>query len=280
MFVQLILWTDCNNDCTFCSQKNIRDNLTLEQRKNRLIKTAKWIRDMSFDNDRFGLIGGELFCFDGLEREWELIALAINQSNIERLLLTSNLIGDIHNITNFIGLIDKTITICTSYDTVGRFKDDHMKWEWRENVAMIMTTKADVCCTSLMTQEFVNDELYLPEGVYFNLQEPIISCEWYYDEMEKNKTYHIALLNNAPVNLMKRKDFLNWAVNHHDYIEHYHEYANTHSEELYEFVNDEIAVKYHNRMSMNIAPCGHQYSARCYIDSDRCVQCDVEMLLK
>lgn len=276
----MILWKDCNNDCTFCSQKTTRDNLTQEQRKDRLVQTIEWIHNTSFDGDRFGLIGGELFCFDGLDEEWERVASVINDSGIERLLLTSNLIGSINNIVDFIKIIDKPITVCTSYDTVGRFKDDFAKWDWRENVAKIMTTKANVCCTSIMTQEFLNDELHLLDGIYFNLQEPIISPEWYYDDTLKNKRYCESLRVNPPVNLMKRRDFLNWAVKHQDYIEHYHDYALNHSEELYEFIDGKIEKRYHNRMSMNLAPCGHQYSARCYADTDKCVQCDVEMLLK
>lgn len=279
MFIQLIVWKDCNNDCSFCSQKMVRDNLTHDGRRNRLIQAAEWIRSMPFDNDKFGLIGGELFCYDGLDDEWEQIASAVNGASLECLYITSNLIGSIHNITRFIKKVNIPVTVCTSYDTKGRFRDDVMKEDWRENVAKVQKAGAGICCTSIMTQEFIQDEIYLPGGVYFNLQEPIISCEWYYDDTLKNKAYHASLCNDPPVNLMNRADFLNWATKHRDYIEHYHNYASTHSEELYEFIDGKIALKYHDRMTMNIAPCGHQYSARCYADSDKCIQCDVEMLL-
>ena len=279
MFIQLILWKDCNNDCSFCSQKTSRDNLTHEDRKKRLIQTTDWIRGMQFNNDKFGLIGGELFCYDGLDDEWAQAASAINDASLECLYLTSNLIGSTHNIIKFIKNIKIPVTVCTSYDTKGRFKDDAMKYAWQENIVKIQKTKASICCTSLMTQEFIEDKTPMPGGMYHNLQEPIVSCEWYYDDTLKNRSYHKNLCDNAPVNLMNRADFLNWAVKHRDYIEHYHNYASTHSEELYEFDGDRIINKYHNRMSMNIAPCGHQYSARCYADSDRCIQCDVEALL-
>lgn len=256
-----------------------RDNLTHEQRKDRLIKTAEWIRSMTFNNDKFGLIGGELFCFDGLREEWGQVASAINNAYIERLYITSNLIGNTANIREFIRNIKIPVVVCTSYDSKGRFNDDNEKVSWRKNLARIQNTGAGVCCTSLMTQEFLKDTPCLPADIYCNLQEPIISCEWYYDDTLKNQMYHKALCDNTSVNLMNRSDFLNWAVKHHDYIEHYHDYASTHSDELYEFVDEKIVMKYHERMSMNIAPCGHQYSARCYADSDKCIQCDVEMLL-
>lgn len=274
----MILWKDCNNDCTFCSQKDTRDNLTHEQRKNRLIKTVEWIHNTDL-SDRFGLIGGELFCFDNLDEEWKQVALAVNESRIERLFLTSNLIGNTHNLVNFLSYVNKPVTVCTSYDTTGRFNNDYAIQEWRENVARIQKM-AEICCTSIMTKEFLQDDVHLMDNIYFNLQEPIISPEWYYNDTSKNRTYCESLRNAAPVHLMNRGDFLRWAVKHRDYIEHYHDYASTHSDELYEFIDEKIVMKYHERMSMNIAPCGHQYSARCYADSDKCVQCDVQMLLE
>ena len=63
MFIQLIVWKDCNNDCSFCSQRMVRDNLTHEDRGNRLIQAAEWIRNMPFNNDKFGLDVGTLYLY-------------------------------------------------------------------------------------------------------------------------------------------------------------------------------------------------------------------------
>lgn len=276
-FAQLIVWTDCNNDCSFCSQRLTRDNLDTNSRKSRLMKTAKWITDVEGEYDRIGLIGGELFCYDGLNIEWNCVADSFNTSSAGSVFLTSNLIGKMDNLLRFLDICDKHTVVCTSYDTVGRFTEE-TKERWYENLNTLNDMGIPLCCTSIMTDEFIHDDPKIPKEVYVNLQEPILSCEWYYDNPIPDN-YNRSINEGMNLNLMKRSDFLKWALRNEDYIRNYHDYANTHSDELFGFVNGEITKRYHNRMNLHLAQCGHQYSARCYSDSDRCIQCDVENLL-
>lgn len=263
--MQIRVWNDCSNGCTFCSLSN-KKNTSITDKKIRLNKIAK-IKD-----DKIGLIGGEFFegQLKGCEEEW-LSMITTLQCN--SLFITANLIKEPY-------LLEETIEsrpdilICTSYDTVGRFKFDIQKEMWLKRVKRLK----NVFCTIIPTQEIINDPFIdrIPCGI--NLCEPHLGIKWYASVDKTN--YHEELIKqNKIFNLPKRNDLLKWIYKHQSILKMMKNYKHTHFNDIYTF-NDsnELIPEEINRFNDDnfVADCGHQYFSRCYADSDNCLMCDLE----
>lgn len=267
--IQIRLWDDCYNNCTFCSLKERTKCFTsVEDKKARINKL------LDLNEDKIGIIGGEFFegQLKGVEKEWLNM---IKNLRCDSLFITANLINEQY-------LLEETIKerpnilICTSYDTVGRFKSEAQKLKWLERVNSL----TNVFCTIIPTQDIINDTFIDKIKCGINLCEPHLGIEWYINTDKKN--YHKNLINNNEVfNLPRRKDLLTWISKHPDILLKCKNYQITHFNTILKFdKNNNFAIEMYNRFEDKnfIAECGHPYFSRCYCDSDKCFKCDLEEL--
>lgn len=263
--VQVRLWNDCYNNCSFCSIKD--KNFTKIEDKKIRIKKLSELKD-----DKIGIIGGEFFegQLKNVETEWLEMIKKISCNN---LFITANLIYDQYLLKETLE-IRPDILICTSYDTVGRFKNEIQKEMWLERVNSLN----NVFCTIIPTQDMINDSFIEKIKCGINLCEPHLGINWL-KEVEK-KYYHETLIReNKIFNLPNRKDLLKWLIKHPKTLDLMKNYKHNHFDTILSFdSNNNFIYESCNRFEDNnfMAKCGHPYFSRCYNDSDRCLICDIE----
>lgn len=266
--IQIRLWNDCQNNCSFCSLGHRKKITPPKDKKQRIFKLSK-IKD-----DRIGIIGGEFFegQLYGCEEEWLEMIKKIRCNN---LLITANLILQPYLLKETLE-IRPDIMLCTSYDSVGRFKTEKQKKEWLGRVNNL----PNVFCTIIPTQDIINDKFIDKIKCGINLCEPHLGTDWY--NLVNKKYYHDTLLKeNKIFSLPKRADLLRWIVKRPDILEMMKNYKVNHFNNIMTFdENNNLIEEVSNRFNDPnfVADCGHQYFSRCYADSDRCLICDLEEL--
>ena len=263
--IQIRLWNDCINNCSFCSIKN-KGFTRKEDKIKRLEKIT------SIKNTKIGIIGGEFFegQLKGIEKEW---LAAISKIECDELFITANLINEQYLLKETLK-IRPDVIICTSYDTIGRFKNDYQKEIWLDRVNSIK----NIFCTIIPTQDMVTDKFIDRIKCRINLCEPHLGLEWL-KNVDK-KEYHKHLIEeNRIFNLPKRNDLLRWIIKHPDTIDLMKNYKYNHSKMIISFDNgNNFTYEYYNRFKDDnfISNCGHPYFSRCYADSEKCLMCDIE----
>lgn len=266
--IQVRLWNDCYNNCTFCSLAENKKITSINDKKARISKLIE------LEDDKIGIIGGEFFEGQllGCEEEWIKM---ISKISCDKLIVTANLINRQYMLEETIKA-RPDILICTSYDTIGRFKSTEQKEQWLDRVNKL----PNVFCTVIPTQELLSDTFIDKIKCGINICEPHLGIEWY--KLVKKDDYHdILIRENKIFNLPKRIDFLKWIAKYPNILANAKNYKATHFNDILSFNKDnnfiyEVYDRFND--SNNIAKCGHPYFARCYADSDRCLECDLEEL--
>jgi hypothetical protein len=263
--IQIRLWKDCYNNCSFCSVKD--KGLTKKEDKIARIKKLSELK-----NDRIGIIGGEFFegQLKGVEEEWLKM---IKNLSCNELFITANLIYEQFLLEETLK-VRPDILICTSYDTVGRFKNEKLKNDWLERVNSLN----NVFCTIIPTQNIIDDKFIDNIKCGINLCEPHLGIEWLSSVNKEN--YHSSLIKeNKIFELPKRKSLLKWIAAHPSILNTMKNYKLNHFDTILSFDNNNNLVpEFYNRFESKnfMAPCGHPYFSRCYADSDKCLICDIE----
>ena len=263
--IQVRLWTDCYNNCSFCS---INDKFftLVKNKKERILKLSK------LKHSKIGIIGGEFFegQLKGVEEEWLDM---IKKIGCDELFITANLINEQYLLKETLE-IRPDILICTSYDTVGRFKNDEQKYKWLELVHSLK----NVCCTIIPTEDMLNDYFIDNIPCKINLCEPHLGIDWLKTVDKEN--YHCHLIEeNKIFNLPKRNDLLKWLSKHPKTLELVKRYKNNHFDTILSFdINNNFIYEFYNRFNDKnfISECGHPHFSKCYSDSDNCMMCDIE----
>ena len=265
--IQIRLWNDCSNNCSFCSlgQKNITK---VEDKKERILKVSK------LTDDKIGIIGGEFFegQLKGCEEEWLTMIKNLSCSD---LFITANLIYEPYLLKETLK-IRPNILICTSYDTVGRFKNQKLKEDWLSRVNSL----SNVFCTIIPTQDMINDSFIDRIKCGINLCEPHLGTEWL-KNVDKKHYHDILIEENKIFNLPKRMDLLKWLLKRPQILQNMQNYKSTHFDTILNFdQNNNFIYESFERFKDNnfMADCGHPYFSRCYADSDKCLMCDLEEL--
>jgi hypothetical protein len=263
--IQVRLWTDCYNNCSFCSVSN-KSITTLEDKKTRINKLSK------LNDSKIGIIGGEFFegQLKGVEDEWLNMVKTIG---CNELFITANLINEQYLLKETLE-VRPDILICTSYDTVGRFKTEKQKYMWLERVSSLK----NVFCTIIPTEDMIHDTFIdkIPCGI--NLCEPHLGIDWL-TIVDKTCYHEILIKENKTFNLPKRNNLLKWLIGHPKTLELMKSYKRNHFDTILSFDADnnfiyESSDRFNDKNFM--AECGHPYFSRCYADSDRCLICDIE----
>jgi len=282
--IQFRPFIDCNNHCDFCFNKKYREKLcptSLLEKRERLDHIRYMIETLpNADQTGIGIIGGELFQgeLDGCYNEWLWIIETMQDKDINTIWFTASLNKSeqtvlwqtIDYLIN--QRIKKNLLICTSFNT-GQFPDEEIII-WKENVARVRTMGAKVNCTSILTQDFLDNPPVLPEVDYQCVIEPEM------DELDLRHyigpQYHTKLLeriSEKKLRLPKRSDVLDYFSKNKRTAELFADITN-HSSKVIDF--GELAGFWEDRFNsakLN-APCGHPWYSQCYADSDACMMCD------
>ena len=263
--IQVRLWTDCYNNCSFCSLSE-KVITSLYNKKERIHKISH------LNAKRISIIGGEFFegQLRGVEEEWLNM---VKKIGCNELFITANLINEPYLLRETL-LIRPDILVCTSYDTVGRFKDNIQKEIWLERVNSLK----NVFCTIIPTQDMIADKFIDRINCNINLCEPHLGVDWL-KCVDKNNYHETLIRENKIFKLPKRKDLLRWIIKHHEVLKVMKNYKYTHFNTILGFDNNnDFIYECDNRFNDKnfMSSCGHPHFSKCYADSDKCMMCDIE----
>ena len=296
--LQLEMWHECNNACDFCYLKKHRLVSDSKQKISNINKAKEIILQEGYNFNGIGLIGGEFFQgqLKGCREEFlDLIEFIYSLKNIDEVWLTATLIDENQkDLFETLKLCkDKRTLICTSYDTIGRFKSEVAHEQWIENVTKVQQVGFEVHVTTIITQDFINKLLVDTEWIknipgFIDFRFPTI----FWSDFQKIK--------NIGINLNSYRQVLTENVNKFPpnwYIENRAQLFKCLNilkdiygkEKLYNLQSNEVrsdklyylapgSVLTNRQDPNNIeenALCGHPWSNACYLNDTRCIQCDV-----
>ena len=138
--IQFELWPDCCCGCKYCYLNGTKRNTKAKQKKENIQDALKTLKDQSIMEkyNAVGLIGGEFFQnqLDDVRDEWiELICylnFLLKTGAIKEVwIATSLLLENYQDLLMTLSYFDfnaltenQRITLCTSYDTIGRFSEE------------------------------------------------------------------------------------------------------------------------------------------------------------
>lgn len=304
--LQIELWENCDNNCAFCYLRDKRQFSSIEERLE-AIKSVYGILDkrLSAGFDAVGLIGGEFF--EGQLDTPELLtafSTLINtlntmckQGTLKQVWVTASLVGNLDCFNKcFEGVANKDkFIICTSYDTVGRFRGD-MRSNWFNNIKALNLNGYNVHTQVIATDAFIHEALEtnimerINEHSMIDFKSPTVCRAEYLDVCTgaSTKTYRELLLSQkdafGPDFFVKhRKDFLRFLCKVKDMFG---------DKKLYAYASNKVRSAETHLLTKNItitdrwehgienAPCGHPWDSYCYLDSDKCSRCDALSLVE
>ena len=279
MFLQARPWLDCDRGCDFCYLKENEKHTTIEYKRKSLMNLLRVFgADTLRTEDTVGLIGGELFCFEGLKPEWRCVADMLCSIKPSRVFLGTHLLSGVDTLLWFAKMVSrcKEVQICTSYDTTGRFRSDEEREEWFRNLEKVHDAGYHIAVSCTMTDEFINDPVEFPEWVDLKLQPIFVTEPWLRDQMLKHpnsEQYHKNLIQDmSGTTLAKREDVLKWFRTHPASAKSYSCYSDKHATALADFNGNEYICE--DFICNHLADCGHPLIGFCYADSDKCSLCD------
>ena len=171
--LQFEVWNECNNACTFCSNKYVYDISAEEKIQNLQIVKAKLADSKSIrEYSKIGLIGGEFF--QGQLKDKNVKSLYLSVIDMLNLLLDTGKIKEYWTTATLIAenqddlfehldhISDKSkVWICTSYDTSGRFHTSKMLESWKNNMKKLKTffPEIHINTTTILTGDFIEEYL-------------------------------------------------------------------------------------------------------------------------
>lgn len=171
-FIQFVLWNECRTGCLFC--------LNRYQKPIDKLKVIRFVKeklntDEVKDEIDFGLMGGEFFDnqLDDITVKKEfyelfpIIKQRIDEKRIGRLLITTALIFDrnkqLVEFLEYLKSLDliKYTVLCTSYDTIYRFRNENAKKIWDDNMRFLRSEYPDLRLHTeiIITKHFIESVL-------------------------------------------------------------------------------------------------------------------------
>ena len=284
MFLQVRPWLDCDRDCDFCYLTDAEKHTDIAFKRTALMCILKVLGDESLkDDDMIGLIGGELFCYEGLNAEWRCVADIICSIHPRIVCIGTHLLSGVDRLLRFARMLrNKDVQVCTSYDTKGRFKSDSEKRLWFDNIQKVHDAGFKVVVSCTLTDEFLKDDVEFPDWVDLRIQPVFVTEKWLIQRIEDNVDeveYNERLAWDTDVNLVSRKDLLEYLKNHPKVAKAYCTYSDKHATYLYDF-DGKNYIKNDFICSAHLAKCGHPYIAYCYKDSHKCTMCDDKAVIE
>lgn len=312
---QFELWTQCNNNCSYCYLGDKKFKNDKEEKLRNMQFAIDWMNNLEnfkeYDNVSF--IGGEFFQGQlndpDVKAKWYEM-LNILKERMEAGLVTSSwwsatlTIGDqqdlIDSLKLFDGLADShnQIWVVTSYDTIGRFHSQKMLDDWKFNLKRIkqMFPWVFINTCMIITGDFcdkvVNGELDLVKlsnefqsSLFLKPTYAInaigVKCDDTY--METKQKINARIPNFYPRREQVLKLFEYLKENNPEILDHTIE-QKYRADNLY---RNETDGSYSNKKrsrdnskqdDLGINTCGHSLGYRSYIDCDNCIVCDKNLV--
>ena len=201
-FVQFEFWKDCSQGCKFCCNKG--------QPKIDKKESIQYIIDILNSDEikeynEIGFVGGEFFNgeISEVKEEFYNVFAKVLTLNFDKIYITATLIYDINiwlipflNYLKELNILNK-VMICSSFDTVYRFKTNEEKELWKSNMKELkklfpeITLHTEIILTEAFMETVLNEEFsienfrnYFDSGIDFI--EPS-SGLYYYNKEEAAK---------------------------------------------------------------------------------------------
>ena len=171
-FIQFVLWNECRTGCLFCLN---RYQKPIDKLKVISFVKQKLNTDEVKNEIDFGLMGGEFFDnqLDNKTVKQEfyelfpIIKQRIDEKRIGRLLITTALIFDrnkqLVDFLEYLKSLDliKYTVLCTSYDTIYRFRNENAKKIWDDNMKFLKAEYPDLRLHTeiIVTKNFIESVL-------------------------------------------------------------------------------------------------------------------------
>ena len=313
--IQFELWPDCNNGCEYCYLKGTRRITSIEEKNNNIKNTIRTIMNFEIYNkyNAIGLIGGEFFSGQlvNVEKQWfnliENINILLNQSKIKEFWLATALLFDdtqiLDQTLNRLNIAqlkkDQCIRICTSYDTVGRFRNKEKENLWIKNVEYIKENypQIEIHTQTILTQDTIEKLIENPN--YFDFLNNLSTIDFRYPSISRKdcptatgiKDYRGMMLKRlsqfpAKFFIEDRNLFLKFLRKFYEKygiikIQNLIHQPEMRSRYLKIYVEDiEIEDRWNDTRDVYL-PCGHLVDGLCYINDDKhCIYCDIEKFIK
>lgn len=310
--VQYELWRECNCKCTFCTLGE--DNLATsnELKLNSLRTAIEDIKNMKAgEHETLGFIGGDFFQgqlnTDEIRNTFfELMSLTndvLNKGIIETVWINASLlIGEQKDFYKTLDLFDKKdrVWVLTSFDTMGRFHTPKMFNTWEGHLHKLYTDYPDirVNITSILTgdfiEKFLNDQIdihkyYKLYGYTIYFKNPV---QPYLGKLVPNSYFQNILGNFFPTRSNMLKFFTKYidlyGEEEYDKListdlraDEVRKNYNSDDKRNLKFIrNRDTLEEFQEGIEDEILPCGHNSIYRSYIDSDKCILCDKQLIKK
>lgn len=168
-FIQFELWKDCSIGCKFCCNKG--------QPKTDKKESIQYVMDILNsdeinDYNEIGFIGGEFFNgeLDSVKEDFYKIFEKVSTLNFDRIYITASLMYDMDkSLLPFLHYLDdlkiiNKVMICSSFDTMYRFKSYMEAERWKFNMKRLkeifpsITLHTEIILTEAFIQSVLNDE--------------------------------------------------------------------------------------------------------------------------
>lgn len=286
-FLQLGLWLECNSHCAFCrNRETITDKNFKEDKISNIYRAIDIINSLKKgEYDNLGIIGGEFFqgqITDEIAPHFikliNIIKEKINQGYLKKLFVATCLMGK-KNYEEFQKYFNdfekKQILICTSFNYFGQFNQIFTKENWQRNFDMFLKNGYDLHVEIIATQATLEaimngdlDLLYWVENkvgidflrpVDFYQDKPRQNFPWFFPKRETFIQFMMFLEQHYP-------NMLDGFMTLKQRASHLHNFT----------ANEEVMrCEEFNEGEGVVLNCGHSEMFRAYIDSDRCMACDI-----
>lgn len=308
--IQFELWHNCNNNCEFCFLKTSRIISNSDQQIKHIQKVIDILNSNVIDDyDGVALIGGEFFegqlNDEKVKLKWfELITLLsdlLKSKKIKQIWITASLIDqnqqDLYDTLQLLPICNDSVIICTSYDSTGRFRTQEREKSWHFNVKTLKEKYPNIIIhtTIITTQHFIEkvlggDTIITDINVYslvdfklptFYVKEFVSGLESIKDNNQEYRKLLLEAVPNMPKKFFieKRLDFINFIKKIYEIfgkskLESFCSHKVL-SDSLYLLSSGVHLSNRWNDYDYELAKCGHHIDSYCYLDSPKCVRCDI-----
>lgn len=165
---EFLIWDNCNNNCSFCFQREHPRLLSLKQKEQSLQCVIDYINsNLYIKGSHVLIVGGELFdnnnCEPILKNFWSKIKILLCANVIDLLYINTNLIyKDTRCLITFLDTFEDVfhrIKFTTSYDLEGRFKCQEDRDLMLTNMDYVVSRGFNVVCNTILTKKVCNSIL-------------------------------------------------------------------------------------------------------------------------
>lgn len=244
-------FAQCNNNCDFCCLKSIHDNklMSLEEFKKIGEYEIQWLNENIdklpegtllkhyFIGGEIGVLPKEYFnyfykLFDSLHEMTTNKPVKLHNTLFSNLILEKEKLNRLFNLFDYISQKNKLVTIATSYDIHGRFKNDLSLKIWQNNLEKVLTKEDDLLIETILTKSSMKRYVEDKNNNSVILFDRLL-------EMDKTKQLSVVFNEYQPYN----SNSMSEVPTFDDYHNFYNEIKNRHGIDLNIFMPHNLGVK-------------------------------------